>query len=79
MLQEVEKGPFEVLTFESSKNVILTYFQKLMWFYLLVTKDSLLSKIWGKLLFLMRNALDCSYRDRHLIMVIGPIGVYLDL
>ena len=51
MLQEVEKGPFEVLTFESSKNVILTYFQKLMWFYLLVTKDSLLSKIWGKLFF----------------------------
>ena len=75
MSQEVEKGPFAVLTFESSKNVILTYFQKLMWFYLLVTKDSLLSKIWGKLFFMMRNALDCSYRDRHLIMVIGPIGV----
>ena len=45
MSQEVKKGPFAALTFESSKNFILTYFQKLMWFYLLVTKDSLLGKV----------------------------------
>ena len=42
---KVKKGPFAALTFESSKNFILTYFQKLMWFYLLVTKDSLLGKV----------------------------------
>ena len=41
MSQEVKKGPFAALTFESSKNFILRYFQKLMWYYLLVTKDSL--------------------------------------
>ena len=44
MSQEVKKAPFAALTFESSKNFISTYFQKLMWFYLLVTKDSLLGK-----------------------------------
>ena len=49
MSQEVKKGPLAALTFESSKNFILTYFQKLMWFYLLATKDSLLGKVWGKL------------------------------
>ena len=49
MSQEVKKGPFVALTFESSKNFMLRYFQKLMWFYLLVTKDSLLGKVWGKL------------------------------
>ena len=48
MSQEVKKGPLAALTFESSKNFILTYFQKLMWFYLLATKDSLLGKVWGK-------------------------------
>ena len=48
MSQEVKKGPFAALTFESSKKFILRYFQKLMWFYLLVAKD----------------ALDRSYRDR---------------
>ena len=51
MSQEVKKGPFAALTFESSKNFILRYFQKLMWFYLLVTKDSLLGKVWGKTFF----------------------------
>ena len=45
MSQEVKKGPFAALTFESSKNFVLTYFQKIMWFYLLVTKDSLLGKV----------------------------------
>ena len=51
MSQEVKKGPFAALTFESSKIFILTYFQKLMWFYWLVTKDSLLGKVWGKTFF----------------------------
>ena len=62
MSQEVKKGPLAALTFESSKNFILTYFQKLMWFYLLATKD------WEKFegnFFPMRNTLDRSYRDRH--------------
>ena len=67
MLKEVKKRPFAALTFESSKSFILTYFQKIMWFYLLATKDSLLGKVWGKTFFPMRNALDCSYGDRHLI------------
>ena len=48
MLQEVKKGPLAALTFESFKSFILTYFQKLMWFYILATKDSLLGKVWGK-------------------------------
>ena len=34
--------------------------------YLLITKDSLWSKAWGKTFFAMRNTLDRSYRDRHL-------------
>ena len=68
MSQEVKKGPFAALTFDSSKNFILRYFQKLMWFYLLVTKDSLLGKVWGETFFPMRNALDRSYRDRLLIV-----------
>ena len=66
MSQEVKKGPFAALTFESSKNFILTYFQKLMWFYLLVTEDSLSGKVWGKTFFPMRNAQDRSYIDRYL-------------
>ena len=37
MSQAVKKGPFAALTIESSKNFILTYFQKLMWFYLPAT------------------------------------------
>ena len=37
--------------FKSSKNFSLTYFQKLMWLYLLATKDSLLRKVWGKTFF----------------------------
>ena len=45
MSQEVKKRPFGALTFESSKNFILTYFQELMCFYLLATKDSLLGKV----------------------------------
>ena len=40
-----KKRPFAALTFESSKSFILRYFQKLMWFYLPVTKDSLLGKV----------------------------------
>ena len=53
-----KKGPLSALTFESSKNFILTDFQKLMWFYLLATKDNFLG------FFPMRNTLDRSYRDR---------------
>ena len=34
--------------------------------YLLITKDNLWSKAWGKTFFAMRNTLDRSYRDRHL-------------
>ena len=45
MSQAVKKGPFAALTFESSKNLILTYFQKLMWFYFLAAKDRLLEII----------------------------------
>ena len=48
MSQEVKEGPFAALTFDSSKIFILTYFRKLMWFYSLATKDSLLGKVWGK-------------------------------
>ena len=66
------KKGFAAMTFESSKNFILRYFQKLMWFYLLVTKDSLLGKVWGKTFFPMRNAQDRSYRDRHLITFSTP-------
>ena len=51
MSQEVKEGPFAALTFDSSKNFILTYFRKLMWFYSLATKDSLLGKVWGKTFF----------------------------
>ena len=62
MSQEVKKGPFAALTFESSKNFILTYFQKLMWFYLLVTKDNLLGKVWEKAFF----RCEMPWTDRHL-------------
>ena len=64
MSQAVKKGPFAALTIESSKNFILTYFQKLMWCYLLATKGRLLGKFWGKTFFPMRNALDRLYRGR---------------
>ena len=70
MSQEVKKGPFAAFTFESSNNFILTDFQKLMCFYLLVTIDSLLGKVWGKTFFPMRNTLDRSYIDRHLINIV---------
>ena len=73
MSQEVKKGPFAALTIENSKNFILTYFHELMWFYFFATKDSLLGKVWRKNIVPMRNALDRSYRDRHLI-VIGQDG-----
>ena len=33
------------------KKFILTYLEKLTWFYLLATKDNLLGKVWGKTLF----------------------------
>ena len=36
---------------KGSKNFVITCFQKLMWFYLLATKDRLLGKVWGKTLF----------------------------
>ena len=45
--QAVKKGPFAALTIESSKNFILTYFQKLMWFYWLATKDSSLAEVFS--------------------------------
>ena len=48
MSQEVKKGPFAALIIESSLQVFLTYFQKPTWFYLLITKDSLMGKVWGK-------------------------------
>ena len=73
MSQEVKKGPFAALTIESSIKFILTYFHELMWFYFFATKDSLLGKFWRKNIFPMRNALDRSYKDRHLI-VIGQDG-----
>ena len=63
MSQAFRKGPFAALTIESSKNFILTYFQKPMWFYLLATKISLRENF-----IPMRNALDRSYRDRYLIL-----------
>ena len=34
--------------------------------YLLIIKDSLWSKAWGKTFFAKRNTLDRSYRDRQL-------------
>ena len=70
-----QKRPFAVLTFESSQNFILTYFQKLMWFYLLAAKDSLLGKSLRENFFSDANALDRSYRDRHLILSI-TLGKY---
>ena len=45
MSQAFKKGPYAALTVEGSKNFILTYFQKPMWFYLLATKDRLLGKV----------------------------------
>ena len=51
MSQEFKKGPIAALTFESSKNFISTYFQKLMWFYLLSTKDIWLGNVWWKTFF----------------------------
>ena len=51
MSQAFKKGPFAALTIEGSKNFILTYFQKPVWFYLLATKDRLFGKVCGKTLF----------------------------
>ena len=48
MSQKVEKGPFATLIIESFIKVSWKYFQKLMWLYLLTTKDSLMGKVWGK-------------------------------
>ena len=56
MSQEVKEGPFAALTFDSSKMFILTYFRKLMWFYSLATKASLLGKVWGKTFFRCADA-----------------------
>ena len=50
MLQEVKKGPFAEWPIKAQK-FILTYLDKLTWFYLLATKDHLLGKVWGKTLF----------------------------
>ena len=61
MSQKVKKGPFAALTFESSKSFILTYFQKIMWFNLFVTKDSLFGQSLREHFFPMRNALNRSY------------------
>ena len=57
MSQEIKKWPFAALNIENSKNIILTYFQKLMWFSLFATKlrENFVPK-W--------NALDLSLRDR---------------
>ena len=77
MSQEVKKGPFAALTFESSKNFMLTHFQKLMWFYFIVTKDRLLGKVWGGNFFPMRNTLDRSYRD--LLLIISWLVISLTL
>ena len=63
MSQEVKKGPLAALTFEASKNFILTYFQKLMWFIYLLKKIVYWAKFEGNF-FQMRNTLDRSYRDR---------------
>ena len=48
MSQKVEKGPFAALIIENSIKVSRKYFQKVMWPYLLTTKDSLMGKVWGK-------------------------------
>ena len=65
MSQAVKKGPFAALTFESSKNFILTYFQKLIWFYFLAAKQ-IIGQSLRENFVPMRNALGRSYRDRHL-------------
>ena len=46
-----KKGPFAAFIIESSLKVLLAYIQKLMWFYLLTTKDSLMSKVSDKTFF----------------------------
>ena len=43
--------PFAALTVASSEKYILTHFQKLKSFHLLMTQDSLLGKVWGKTFF----------------------------
>ena len=40
-----KKGLWKFLLFRALKNFFVMYFQKLMWFYLLATKDSLLGKV----------------------------------
>ena len=42
MSQEVKKGPFAALIIESCQNF---FKKKLMWLYLLTTKDSLMVKV----------------------------------
>ena len=46
-----KKGLLQLWLLRALKNFILRYFQKLMWCYLLVTKNSLLGKVWGKTFF----------------------------
>ena len=45
------KRAFCRMAYWELKKFILTYLEKLTWFYLLATKDHLLGKVWGKTLF----------------------------
>ena len=47
--KRLEKGLLQFWLLRALKKFYLTYFQKLKWFCLLVTKDRLLGKVWGKL------------------------------
>ena len=46
-----QKRAFCRMAYWELKKFILTCLEKLTWFYLLVTKDHLLGKVWGKTLF----------------------------
>ena len=50
-MSQVVKKAFCRVDYWELKKIILTYFQKIVWFYLLATKDNLLGKVWGKTLF----------------------------
>ena len=46
-----KKGLLQLWLLRALKKFISTYFQKLMWFYLLATKDILLGNVWWKTFF----------------------------
>ena len=46
-----QKRAFCRMAYWELKKFILTYLEKLTWFYLLATKDHLLGKVWGETLF----------------------------